>query len=91
MATGIVVLSRGSKAGIKEGETFSVSRTGEHIAFVKVVRVWADYSGAEIVELLAGNSVQPRDLVQPVPAEKDSGKLDVKDKVPPPPPPPPAD
>ena len=96
VATGIVVLSRGSKAGIKEGELFSVSRTGEHIAFVKVVRVWADYSGAEIVELLAGNSVQPRDLVQPVPAEKDSGKLDepkldVKDKVPPPPPPSPAD
>ncbi|MFP6738785.1 MAG: hypothetical protein VCD34_08600 [Planctomycetota bacterium] len=96
VATGIVVLSRGSKAGIKEGELFSVSRTGEHIAFVKVVRVWADYSGAEIVELLAGNSVQPRDLVEPVSAEKDSGKLDepkldVKDKAPPPPPPPPAD
>ncbi len=95
-ATGIVVLSRGSKAGVKEGELFSVSRTGEHIAFVKVVRVWDEYSGAEIVELLAGNSVQPRDLVQPVPAEKDSGKpaapkLDVKDKAPPPPPPPPAD
>lgn len=95
-ATGIVVLSRGSKAGVKEGELFSVSRTGEHIAFVKVVRVWDEYSGAEIVELLAGNSVQPRDLVQPVPAEKDSGKpaapkLDVKDKEPPPPPPPPAD
>lgn len=96
VATGIVVLSRGSKAGVKEGELFSVSRTGEHIAFVKVVRVWAEYSGAEIVELLAGNSVQPRDLVQPVPAEKDSGKpdvpkLDVKDKAPPPPPPLPAD
>jgi len=95
-ATGIVVLSRGSKAGVKEGELFSVSRTGEHIAFVKVVRVWDEYSGAEIVELLAGNSVQPRDLVQPVPAEKDSEKsavpkLDVKDKAPPPPPPPPAD
>ena len=95
-ATGIVVLSRGSKAGVKEGELFSVSRTGEHIAFVKVVRVWDEYSGAEIVELLAGNSVQPRDLVQPVPAEKDSGKpdvpkLDVKDKASPPPPPPPAD
>ena len=95
-ATGIVVLSRGSKAGVKEGELFSVSRTGEHIAFVKVVRVWDEYSGAEIVELLAGNFVQPRDLVQPVPAEKDSGKpavpkLDVKDKAPPPPPPPPAD
>ena len=96
VATGIVVLSRGSKAGIKEGELFSISRTGEHIAFVKVVRVWSDYSGAEIVELLAGNSVQPRDLVKPAPAdqadaEPDTPKPDVKDKVPPPPPPPPAD
>ncbi len=97
VATGIVVLSRGSQAGVKEGELFSVSRTGEHIAFVKVVRVWDEYSGAEIVELLAGNSVQPRDLVQPVPAEKDPGKPAVpkpavKDKAsPPPPPPPPAD
>ena len=99
VATGIVVLNRGMKAGIKEGQLFSVSRTGEHIAFVKVVRVWADYSGAEIVELLAGNSVQPRDLVKPVPAEKEPGKPDVpepetpkleaKDQAPPPPPPPP--
>lgn len=100
-ATGIVVLSRGSKADIKEGELFSVSRAGEHIAFVKIVRVWADYSGAEIVELLAGNSVQPRDLVRPVPAEKTAGEIEAppiqappieaQKNTPPPPPPPPAE
>lgn len=93
-ATGMVVLSRGSKAGIKEGELFSVVRSGEHIAFVKVVRVWEDYSGAEIIELLAGNAVQPRDLVQAVPAEQPSGEIEVpqidaRKEVPPPPPPPP--
>ena len=97
--TGMVVLSRGAKAGIKPGILFSVARDGEHIAFVKVVRVWDDYSGAEVIEVLAGHSVQPRDLVVAVP-EKESAeapakespgttgelKLEPEKKVPPPPP-----
>lgn len=95
--TGMVVLSRGAKAGIKPGTLFSVARDGEHIAFVKVVRVWDDYSGAEVIEVLAGNSVQPRDLVAAVPAKESAGttgelKLEPEKKVPPPPPaPPPGD
>jgi len=103
--TGMVVLSRGAKAGIKPGTLFSVARDGEHIAFVKVVRVWDDYSGAEVIEVLAGNSVQPRDLVAAVPEKKSSEvpaqespgtpgklKLELEKKVPPPPPaPPPGD
>jgi predicted nucleic acid-binding Zn-ribbon protein len=97
--TGMVVLSRGAKAGIKPGTLFSVARDGEHIAFVKVVRVWDDYSGAEVIEVLAGHSVQSRDLVTAVP-EKESAeapakespgttgelKLEPEKKVPPPPP-----
>ena len=97
--TGMVVLSRGAKAGIKPGALFSVARDGEHIAFVKVVRVWDDYSGAEVIEVLAGHSVQSRDLVTAVP-EKESAeapakespgttgelKLEPEKKVPPPPP-----
>ena len=95
-----VVLSRGAKAGIKPGTLFSVARDGEHIAFVKVVRVWDDYSGAEVIEVLAGNSVQPRDLVAAVPEKESSEvpaqespgttgklKLELEKKVPPPPPP----
>ena len=101
----MVVLSRGAKAGIKPGTLFSVARDGEHIAFVKVVRVWDDYSGAEVIEVLAGNSVQPRDLVAAVPEKESSEvpaqeapgttgklKLELEKKVPPPPPaPPPGD
>ena len=100
--TGMVVLSRGAKAGIKPGTLFSVSRDGEHIAFVKAVRVWDDYSGAEVIEVLAGNSVQPRDLVTAVPEKESSEvpaqespgttgklKLELEKKVPPPPPAPP--
>ena len=80
-------------AGIKPGELFSVSRAGEHIAFVKVVKVWDDYSGAEVVEVLAGSSVQPRDSVKPVsgdkvPADLKALKLDSQKEIPPPPPPP---
>ena len=103
--TGMVVLSRGSKAGIKPGTLFSVARDGGHIAFVKVVRVWDEYSGAEVIEVLAGHSVQPRDLVAVVPEKEASGepakespgtpgelKLKPEKKVPPPPPaPPPGD
>ena len=93
-ATRMVILSRGGKAGIKPGELFSITRSGEHIAFVKVVKVWDDYSGAEVVEVLAGSSVQPRDSVKPVsgdkvPADLKAAKLDPQKEIPPPPPPPP--
>ena len=90
--TGMVILSRGGKAGIKAGDLFSVARGGEHIAFVKVVRVWDDYSGAEVIEVLAGSSVQPRDTVKLVSGDKGPDgvklpKLDPQKEVPPPPPP----
>ena len=93
-ATRMVILSRGGNAGIKTGDLLSVSRAGEHIAFVKVVRVWDDYSGAEVVEVLAGSFVQPRDSVKPVsgdkvPADLKTPKLDPQKEIPPPPPPPP--
>ena len=93
-ATRMVILSRGGKAGIKPGELFSITRSGEHIAFVKVVKIWDDYSGAEVVEVLAGSSVQPRDSVKPVsgdkvPADLKTPKLDPQKEIPPPPPPPP--
>ena len=72
---------------------------------MKVVRVWDEYSGAEVIEVLAGHSVQPRDLVAVVPEKEASGepakespgtpgelKLKPEKKVPPPPPaPPPGD
>ena len=93
--TGMVVLNRGVKSGIKVGALFSVSREGEHIAFVKVVKVWDDYSGAEVIEVLAGNSVRVHDLVTEAP-EKDlpspvndepGSEPEAESKAPPPPPP----
>jgi len=82
VALGLVILSRGGKAGIKAGDLFSVSRAGKHIALVKVVRVWGDYSGAEVIEVLAGSSVQPRDSVKPVSSNLRRAPLvDLNDKL----------
>ena len=45
----IVVLSIGSDQGVKEGYQFGVSRGGEYIGKVRVIQVYDDLSGAEVV------------------------------------------
>lgn len=60
-STGVVVLAAGKKSGLEPGHVLTVIRDGKPIARVKVLKVYDDLAGAEVLETQPGEAVQKSD------------------------------
>lgn len=58
---GVVVLGAGKKNGLEPGHSLTISRDGKLVGRVRVLKVFEEMAGAEIVETQAGESIQRND------------------------------
>ena len=58
---GVVVLGSGKKSGLETGHVLSITRDGKSVGRVRVIKIYDDLAGAEILETAPGETVRRDD------------------------------
>jgi len=70
---GVVILDKGESDGLEQGELFEIRRRDLSIGKLRIIRLWDTYSGAEVVETLAGEKVRSGDVAHRSDVVRDAG------------------
>jgi HAMP domain-containing protein len=60
----VVILNKGKAHGLEKDDLFEITRLGRSIGKVRVIRLWDTYAGAEVVDVLPGETLENGDVVR---------------------------